>query len=439
MKRFFVIVLSFFMILILSKDCFGAGEKLNLPVRAAVLIDNESGAVLFEQNKDIRLSPASVTKVMSMLLILEAIDKGQISWDDKVKTSTAASQMGGSQIFLKEGEEMIVSDLFKSVAVVSANDASTVLAEHIYGSDIDFIRAMNQKASELGLKNTHFINETGLPAEGHYSSAYDLAMISRELLKHPQIFKYTSIWMDSVREGQFVLRNTNELIRTYNGADGLKTGHTADAKFCLAATAKRNDFRLISVILGAESNQERLNQTKRLLDYGYRNYQRQVLANAGTEIAKETIENARTTEVPLALKRDLTAVLPWDEKAEIEIEISPKLKLPLKKNSIIGKAYAVAKGKRLSEAPLYTKVEVKKAFFLVRWWRSLKKLIANMFKKHFNEAEETFYEQIFFAFNAFDYGFAVSDGNEFGCGRNVLFKPARVGDKSTGKAGGSLL
>ena len=217
MKKWTVV---FILITALSIVKHQPGLAFSIDARAAVLMDPLSGKVLFEQNKDRRWPPASVTKVMTMLLIMEAIDSGRVKWSDPIRTSAIAAGMGGSQVYLKEGEEFSLAEMFKAIAVVSANDASTAVAEHLYGSDRDFIDAMNQKAKALGLKNTHFVNETGLPDPNHYSSAYDLALISRELLKYPEVLKYTSIWMDTFRNGEFQLRNTNELIRVYRGADG---------------------------------------------------------------------------------------------------------------------------------------------------------------------------------------------------------------------------
>ena len=257
------------LILLFTMDCVTLG--LTVDARAAVLMDPVSGKVLYAQNENLRLPPASVTKVMTMLLILEAVDRKKVSWDEKIIVSATAAGMGGSQVYLKEGEEFTLRELFKTIAVVSANDASAAVAEYLYGSIEDFVDAMNLKARNLGLKNTHFANETGLPDPGHYSSAYDLAVMSRELLKYPEVLKFTSIWLDTFRDGQFTLRNTNELLKVYRGADGLKTGHTAEAKFCLAATAKKGEFRLLSVIMGASSDAKRVAETKKLLDYGYRN------------------------------------------------------------------------------------------------------------------------------------------------------------------------
>jgi len=358
-------------------------EAFSIDAKAAVLMEPVSGKVLYAQNEHERLPPASVTKVMSMLLIMEAVDSGRIGWEEKIITSTTAAGMGGSQIYLKEGEEMTLRDMFKAIAVVSANDASTAVAEHLYGSDVDFVDAMNARAKKLKLKNTHFANETGLPDPDHYSSAYDLAVISRELLKYPEVLKFTSIWMDSLRDGKFILRNTNELIRVYQGADGLKTGHTSEAKYCLAATAKRGDFRLLSVILGAESDAARVAQTKRLLDYGFRNFQWKPVFESKKVIGRVYIKGAKQEQVPVRLRSDFGVVVERDKESEVTTEITPvkNIKLPIKSGTRIGTVSALVDGKIIGQAPVYAAEDVEKANFLVRGWR----WILDFFKKLFGK------------------------------------------------------
>ncbi|MBQ8768711.1 MAG: D-alanyl-D-alanine carboxypeptidase [Oscillospiraceae bacterium] len=245
--------------------------------KSALLMDIATGTVLYEQNAHEKLAPASVTKVMTMLLIMEAIDSGKIGWDDTVTTSESAAAKGGSQIYLKVGETMTVSDMVKSIAVSSANDCACAMAEHIAGSEAGFVEQMNQRAKELGMNDTHFVNCTGLDddaeAKEHLTSAHDIALMSRELMKHhPDIKKFTTIWMDTVRGGAFGLANTNKLIRFYPGATGLKTGFTANAGYCLSATAERDGLGLIAVVMGCETSQERFAACKQLLDYGFANY-----------------------------------------------------------------------------------------------------------------------------------------------------------------------
>ncbi len=250
---------------------------LEVAGKSAILMDMTTGTVLFEQNAHEKLAPASVTKVMTMLLIMEAIDSGKISWDDTVSASEAAAAKGGSQVYLKVGETMPVSDMVKSIAVSSANDAACAMAEFIAGSEAAFVDMMNSRAAELGMNDTHFVNCTGLDddenAKEHLTSAYDIAIMSRELMRcHPDIQKYTTIWMDTVRDGAFGLANTNKLIRFYPGATGLKTGYTSAAGYCLSATAERDGLSLIAVVMGASSSQDRFSACKQMLDYGFANY-----------------------------------------------------------------------------------------------------------------------------------------------------------------------
>ena len=240
---------------------------------AAVLMEKETGTILYEQNSHDKLEPASVTKIMTLLLVMEAIDSGRISLDQTVTMSAHAVSMGGSQIWLKEGEQMTVHDLLKAVAVVSANDGAVALAELVAGSEEGFVALMNQRAAELGMADTTFVNCTGLPAAGHLTSAYDIALMSRELiLNHPSIREYTTIWMDTLRDGAFQLTNTNKLIRFYDGATGLKTGSTDSALYCLSATAERGGMELIAVVLKSPTSQERFDTARALLDYGFANY-----------------------------------------------------------------------------------------------------------------------------------------------------------------------
>ncbi len=247
--------------------------------RSYILMEASTGEILLEENADEALPPASVTKIMTLLLIMEAVEDGRLGWEETVTTSEYAASMGGSQVFLEPGEEMTVAEMVKCVVVASANDAAVALAERVSGSEEAFVKLMNERAAELGMKNTHFLNTNGLDndLDGHVTSARDIAIMSRELItKHPKILEYSSIWMDSIRDGAFGLTNTNRLIRFYKGANGLKTGSTAKAKFCISATAERDGMQLIAVIMAAPSRDERNEIAKKLLDYGF----------AGWEIAK---------------------------------------------------------------------------------------------------------------------------------------------------------
>jgi D-alanyl-D-alanine carboxypeptidase (penicillin-binding protein 5/6) len=251
--------------------------ELNIAGKSACLMDVATGTVLYESNAHEPLAPASVTKVMTMLLIMEAIDSGKIRWEDTVTASEAAAAKGGSQVYLKVGETMTVSDMVKSIAVSSANDCACAMAEHLAGSESAFVDMMNSRAKELGMNDTHFVNCTGLDdeenAKEHRTSAYDIALMSRELLKnHPDIKKFTTIWMDTVRNGAFGLSNTNKMVRFYDGCTGLKTGFTSGAGYCLSASAQREGLELIAVVMGSATSQERFAACKSMLDYGFANY-----------------------------------------------------------------------------------------------------------------------------------------------------------------------
>ena len=239
---------------------------------AAVLMEKETGRVLYEKNAHDKLEPASVTKVMTLLLVMEAVDEGRLSLEELVTVSANAASMGGSQVYLKEGEQMSVNDMLKAVAVVSGNDAAVALAEHLAGSEEAFVERMNQRARELGMEDTCFVNCTGLPAAGHLTSAYDIALMSRALIAHSAIRQYTTIWMDSIRDGQFQLANTNKLVRFFEGTTGLKTGSTDSAGYCLSATAERDGMELIAVVLKADTSDKRFETAKSLLNYGFANY-----------------------------------------------------------------------------------------------------------------------------------------------------------------------
>ena len=285
--------------------------------KSAVLMDIATGTVLHEQAAHERFAPASVTKVMTMLLIMEAIESGRIEWDDIVTVSETAAAKGGSQIYLKEGETMSVSDLLKSIAVSSANDAACAMAEHLAGSEESFVQQMNARAAELGMLDTHFVNCTGLDddesAKEHLTSAYDIALMSRELLKnHPDITKFTTIWMDTVRNGSFGLSNTNKLVRFYPGATGLKTGFTSSAGYCLSASAQRDGLGLIAVVMGAQTSQIRFQGCKALLDYGF----------AGFALVEPALPE--TGEIPVKLGKQSVAMAVPAQQTQLLIEKAQK-------------------------------------------------------------------------------------------------------------------
>ena len=345
-----------------------AAVDLNLNAKSALLMDVATGTVLYEKECHERLAPASVTKVMTMLLIMEALDDGRIHLDDQVTASEAAAAKGGSQIYLKAGETMPVSDMLKSIAVSSANDCACAMAELIAGSESAFVEQMNQRAAELGMADTHFVNCTGLDdskeAENHRTSAYDIALMSRQLLKyHPDIKKYTTIWMDTVRGGTFGLSNTNKLIRFYSGATGLKTGFTSGAGYCLSATAKREGMELIAVVMGCESSQKRTADCKALLDYGFATYSvvRPGL-KAGRTVAVH-LGKQNTVPVELTERREILVDKAKRTSLTARVELAQLVPAPVEKGQQVGTISVYAGEKLLIQLPLAAAQAVAKLSF----------------------------------------------------------------------------
>ncbi|NMA89926.1 MAG: D-alanyl-D-alanine carboxypeptidase [Amphibacillus sp.] len=343
MKRIFLF-LCLFMYLAQPSSLLAEESQPNLDLKgkSLILIEQDTGKVLYENNSDQPLPPASMTKMMTLLLVAESLEEGRVSINDTVIVSEHAASMGGSQIFLEPNEEMSVDDLLKAVAIASANDASVALAEYIYGSEQAFIQAMNDKVAELGLEQTHFQNTTGLPAEDHYSSAYDMAMIARELLKYEFITDYTSIYEDYLRKGtedEFWLVNTNRLVKFYPGVDGLKTGFTQEAKYCLTATAKKDNMRLIAVVMGAESPKERNATISRLLDFGYAQFQLQQLYTTEQTITDMEIIKGEVNRIDVYPKENASILTKKGEDLsliETKIEINDQIMAPIKKDEVVG-------------------------------------------------------------------------------------------------------
>ena len=347
--------------------------------KSAILIDASTGQVLFEKNSHEKLAPASMTKIMSMLVIVESIEKGIIHWDDMVTASSNASGMGGSQILLETGEQMKVEDMFKGVAVASGNDAVVALAEAVAGTTDEFVKMMNQKVKELGLKDTNFKNPHGLDEANHYSSAYDMAMIARELVKYEKVLTFTSIYEDYLRKGtskEFWLVNTNKLVRFYNGVDGLKTGYTKEAGYCLTATAKKNDLRLISVVMGEETNGLRSSETSSILDYGFAQYKSTELVKKGDVVAEVEVEKAKKQTVSVITKENASILMKKTEKMG-EITYEPqidKIKAPVKVGDKVGLLNVKEDGKLVKQVDLTVKEDIKEANILELYIRYLSDL-----------------------------------------------------------------
>ncbi len=338
--------------------------ELDVAGKSALLMDAATGKVLYEKNAHEPLAPASVTKVMTMLLIMEAIDSGKIGWDDMVTASEAAAAKGGSQIYLKVGETMSVTDMVKSIAVSSANDCACAMAEHLAGSESAFVDRMNSRAAELGMEHTHFVNCTGLDddpqAQQHRTCAYDIALMSRQLLvNHPDIKKFTTIWMDTVRNGTFGLANTNKLVRFYSGATGLKTGFTSGAGYCLAASAQRDGMELIAVVMGAESSGERFAACKSMLDYGFANF-----ALVAPEVERQTVPVKLGTAADVAVVPGENPKLLIDKgqknEVQVDIRLEEQVTAPVSQGQKLGTMTVRCGEQTLAEIPMVAQTGVRR-------------------------------------------------------------------------------
>lgn len=359
-------LLAFFLpLLFISLPVRAEMPALSISAKSAILMEASTGRVLFSQNIHEPLPPASVTKIMTMLLIMEAIDAGQISYDTIVVASENAKRMGGSTIFLDTGEEMCVHDLLKGIAVASGNDACVAMAEHLAGSEEAFVNRMNERAAELGMENTHFKNCNGLDEEGHETSAYDIALMSRALLSHPDIFQFTTIWVDSLRGGAFGLANTNKLIRFYSGANGLKTGSTDDALYCLSATAERDGMQLIAVVLGAPSTKERFDGARALLDAGFATYSLLKPENTEAPLHMLPIEKGTKETVPLVCGTVVELLVEKAKAGQVEtrVEAAEKLTAPVEAETEAGKVSFYLDGTLLGEFPLVTAEKAERKTF----------------------------------------------------------------------------
>ncbi|MBE6972730.1 MAG: D-alanyl-D-alanine carboxypeptidase [Ruminococcaceae bacterium] len=351
MKRVLPIVLTLAM-LIPYVHAAPAGLQVN--AASSVLMEKETGTVLYENNAHEKLEPASVTKVMTLLLTMEALADGRIKKEDMVSTSAYAASMGGSQVFLEEGEQMSVHDLLKCIAVSSANDAAVAMAEHLTGSEAAFVEKMNARAAELGMNDTHFSNCTGLPVADHYTSAYDIALMSRQLvLNHPDIQSYSTIWMDTIRGGAFGLSNTNRLIRFYNGATGLKTGFTDSALYCLSATAERNGMELIAAVMKSPTSDDRFQAAKTLMDYGFANYSLTTV-HPDRALAPVTVLLGEQEQVQPRLARECRLLLERSGSGEVatELLVAADVAAPVEEGQQLGKMIVRVNGEVRDEVPI---------------------------------------------------------------------------------------
>ncbi|RKQ37717.1 D-alanyl-D-alanine carboxypeptidase family protein [Oceanobacillus halophilus] len=357
-------------------------DSVNLApdAKSAILIERDTGNILYDKNANEKLPPASMTKLMTLVLIMEAIDQGELKKDEMIRISERAASMGGSQIFLEAGEEMSVDDLLKGVAVASGNDASVALAERISGSEEAFVKKMNDKVKELGLKNTKFQNTTGLPVDDHYSTSYDMAMIAKELLKYEEITNYTSIYEDYLRKGQdneFWLVNTNKLVRHYPGVDGLKTGYTNEAKYCLTATAEKNDMRVVAVVMGADTTKERNATISNMLDFAFNQYETHQLFEKDEVVSNLEMIKAEDKNIDVIVPESVSTLHKKGESTEnvsTEISLKEDLTLPISKGEEVGTLIVKNDKEIISKVALTVEKDVKNAKYFTLLKRTLQEM-----------------------------------------------------------------
>ena len=378
MKKILITILLFLFIPVVRAEEI---EDLAPNAKSAIMIEASTGEILFKKNENEKLAPASMTKMMSMLLIMEEIEKGNLKWDEEITASENASSMGGSQIFLEAGEKMNVTELLKGIAIASGNDATVAMAERIAGTEEAFVRKMNERAKELGLKNTNFITSTGLDADNHYSSAYDMALIAKELVKHDKILEFTGTYEDYLRtdsSSPFWLVNTNRLVRFYSGVDGLKTGFTNSAGYCLTATAKRDNMRLITVVMNEPDTGKRSADTTKMLDYGFNIYMVRNIIDEETVIDNVQVELGKILSTDIVSKETITILnKKSDEIRNITYEVAvDKITAPVKKGDKIGTINIIEDGKVISKVDATVKEDIEKASIFTIFIRNLSEILS---------------------------------------------------------------
>lgn len=383
MKKFFVILLIMVLMLPITVAKATDNNEITLGkmAKSVVLMEASTGKIIYERNANEKLHPASMTKMMSMLLILESIEKGNLKWNDMITVSENASSMGGSQILLETGEQMSVDDLFKGIAIASGNDAVVALAEKVAGTEEVFVKMMNDKAKELGLKNTNFKNPHGLDATDHYSSAYDMAMIAKELVRHEKVLEYSSIYEYYLRDGtdrKTWLVNTNKLVRFYDGVDGLKTGYTKEAGYCLTATAMKNGMRIIAVVMGEPDSKTRNKEVTELLDYAYAQYVLDTIIDSSKVLGKKLVNKGREKYAELVLTEDATNLIKKGEQSNnVTYEIKTNnLEAPLKKGDVVGTLILKENNKKIKTINITVKNNIDKANFIDLYLHNLKDIIS---------------------------------------------------------------
>ena len=378
MKKFLLLSIIFMFVPITIK-----AETVDLAPNAtsAIIIEASTGTVIYNKNEHEKLAPASMTKMMGLLLIMEQIEKGNLKWDEKITASANASSMGGSQIFLETGEQMTVEDLVKGIAIASGNDAMVALAERIAGTEEAFVELMNEKASELGLKNTNFKNCTGLDAENHYSSANDMALIAKELVKHDKILEFSGTYEDYIREGtdkSFWLVNTNKLVRFYQGVDGLKTGYTTTAGYCLTATAKKDGMRIITVVMNEPDSTTRNSETTAMLDYGFNIYEMEQLLNKDNVLGKIKVDLGEQEYVEVVPKEEVNILNNKNgDKRNVTYNVELNdVKAPIQVGDTVGKINVIENNKTIMTVDVTIKEDIDKVNIFISYLRNLKDIVS---------------------------------------------------------------
>ena len=377
MKKILILIFLLILIPVVKAEEI---EDLAPNAKSAIMIEASTGEILFQKNAYEKLPPASMTKMMSILLILEEIEKGNLKWDDEIVASETAASMGGSQIFLEAGEKMTVTELLKGISIASGNDATVAMAEKIAGTEEAFVKRMNERAKGLGLKNTHFVNSTGLDIDNHYSSAYDMSLIAKELVKHEKILEFTGTYEEYLRkdsDNPFWLVNTNRLVRFYKGVDGLKTGYTSSAGYCLTATAKRDDMRLITVVMNEPDTSKRSSDTTKMLDYGYNVYTVENIIDNSTTIDKNKVELGKKEEVDIISKETITILRKKSDKDRNIVYKAniDKIVAPVKKGDKVGTIDILEDNKVISTIEATVKEDINKASIFTILYRNIKNIV----------------------------------------------------------------
>lgn len=377
MKKILILIFLLILIPVVKAEEI---EDLASNAKSAIMIEASTGEILFQKNAYEKLPPASMTKMMSILLILEEIEKGNLKWDDEIVASETAASMGGSQIFLEAGEKMTVTELLKGISIASGNDATVAMAEKIAGTEEAFVKRMNERAKGLGLKNTHFVNSTGLDIDNHYSSAYDMSLIAKELVKHEKILEFTGTYEEYLRkdsDNPFWLVNTNRLVRFYKGVDGLKTGYTSSAGYCLTATAKRDDMRLITVVMNEPDTSKRSSDTTKMLDYGYNVYTVENIIDNSTTIDKKKVELGKKEEVDIISKETITILRKKSDKDRNIVYKAniDKIVAPVKNGDKVGTIDILEDNKVISTIEATVKENINKASIFTILYRNIKNIV----------------------------------------------------------------